>query len=115
VYEDIRLEQINEFSFIEPAPAGQANITMPKTLVLIRKVFKKETGGKLMVMKFMLWETNKVEFGYPAFVIHYTNFSSDRKDPLQRDIRVSDFFVQIERMFYDLMREHVKKGWVEVS
>ena len=32
---------------------------------------------------------------WPAYVFHYTNFSSDRKDTLQRDVAVSDDEAQI--------------------
>lgn len=115
VYEDIRLEQINEFSFIEPTPAGQLSVSLAKSFLLYRSVFKKEAGGKLMVQKFLVWETNKTEAGYPTFVFHYTNFSSDRKDPLQREVRVSNDFEQIRDMYFDSMRANLKKGWIQVE
>lgn len=115
VYEDIRLEQINEFSFIEPALAAQTGVDLKESFLLLRSVFKKETGGKLMVQKFMLWETNKAEAGYTAFVFAYTNFSSDRKEPLQLDVRVSNDFGQIETMCYESMRKNIKTGWLQVA
>ena len=51
---------------------------------------------------------------YPAFVIHYTDFSPNRKEPLQRDIRVSNSQPQIEAMWVGLKEANIKKGWTEV-
>jgi hypothetical protein len=110
VYEDIRLEQINEFSYIEPPEEGAGGELMPSQL-LKRDVYKKESGGKLMVRKFIVWKTNKPGPDYPAYVFHYTDFSSDRKEPLQREVAVSDDEGQIMELYQRSMEGNIKKGW----
>jgi len=111
VYEDIRIEQINDFSYIEPLSDGENDGDITASEMIYRNVYKKETGTKLMVQKFLLWKTNKQNIGYPAYVLHYTNFSSDRKEPLQREICVSDDWNQIDEIFSNYLNEKVKKGW----
>jgi len=65
----------------------------------------------------VMWKTNKEEASreFPAYVIHYTDFSPNRKDPLDREIRVSNDPEQIEVLFAELKAGAIKKGWVEVG
>ncbi|MCL1917423.1 MAG: hypothetical protein FWG14_03770 [Peptococcaceae bacterium] len=115
VYEDIRLEQINEFSYVETEAAGKAApAKLPASEVMKRVVYRKESGKKLMVQKFLVWKTNKLSEEYPGYVFHYTNFSSDRKEPLQREVMISDDEEQILELFEQSVEGNVKKGWVEV-
>jgi hypothetical protein len=111
VYDDIRLEQINEFSYIEPSAEGETIIELAKSRLIQREVYKKGSGAKLMVQKYMLWETNKENAGFTSYVFHYTNYSSDRKDPLQREVYVSNSLEQMHEIFNALRDEKVKKGW----
>jgi hypothetical protein len=62
-----------------------------------------------------VWKTNKSAPEYPGFVFHYTNFSSDRKEPLQREVAISDDEGQIMELYKASLAENVKKGWVAVS
>ena len=114
MYEDIRLEQINDFSYIEPADSLAVADQEPSQ-VIKREVYKKESGGKLMVRKFIVWKTNKPAPEYPAYVFHYTDFSSDRKEPLQRDVSVSDDEKQIMDLYRQSLDGNVKKGWIAVT
>ena len=61
----------------------------------------------------MLWETNKAQESddFPAYVIHFTDFSPNRKTPLERDVRVSNSREQIAQLWDALAAENVKKGW----
>ncbi|MDR2382422.1 MAG: hypothetical protein LBD76_00845 [Prevotellaceae bacterium] len=109
--EDTRLSQINSFSYIS-ADEIKKETELPKSKIIHREVYKKETGGKLMVQKFVVWKTGKEKKPeYPAYVFHYTNFSSDRKEPLQRDVFVSDNEEQIMQIMQDLVDKNIKKGW----
>ena len=110
VYEDIRLEQINEFSYIA-TPEKAAQTEFQSSQLLKREVYKKESGGKLMVRKFVAWKTNKISQEYPGYVFHYTDFSSDRKEPLQRELAISDDESQIMEIYSQSVAENVKKGW----
>lgn len=113
---DVRLTQIAEFAY---APAGEPVASVARggrSELLKREVYKKEQGQKLMVQKFLAWKTNKEETGsYPAYVLHYVNFSSERKDPLQSEVRVSSSQQQILALFDQLLEKNIKKGWVKAE
>ena len=112
-YDDIRLDQINEFSFVEPATLSREEL--PTSTLLRREVFTKYLGDKLMVLKFLVWKTNKPGPEWPSYVFHYTNFSSERKDPLQREVMVSDDESQIMELCDASIEANVKKGWNPVT
>jgi len=114
VYDDIRIEQINDFSYIEAADADSRMDLAPSQL-LRREVYKKESGKKLMIQKFVAWKTNKPAPEYPAYVFHYTNFSSERKEPLQREVAISEDEGQIMELFEKSVKDNVKKGWNAVK
>jgi hypothetical protein len=63
----------------------------------------------------VLWKTNKEsEGGYPGYVVHYTDFSPNRKTPLEREIRVSNSREQIEALWKGLEEENIVKGWNKI-
>ena len=53
----------------------------------------------------------RAEAEYPAYIIACTDYSPDRAEPLQRDIRVSNSRTQIEQLWDDLAKEKIVKGW----
>jgi ATP-dependent DNA ligase len=110
-FDDVRLSQINSFSYMLENEIKQSN-ELPKSKIIHREVYRKTTGEKLMVQKFVVWKTGKEKrVEYPAYVFHYTNFSSDRKEPLQRDVFVSDNEDQIMQIMQDTIDKNIKKGW----
>ena len=111
--EDVALSQIDEFS-ATPTPIAPEP-ELPPSELLKRVVYVKQLGGKLMVQKFVVWKTNKPKPDYPGYVFHYTNYSSDRKDPLQREVMVSDDADQIMELMEASLTENVKKGWAPVG
>lgn len=113
-FDDIRLTQINEFSYVEPS--DQAGSTkMPTSELLRRLVYTKQSGSKLMIQKFLVWKTNKPAPDYPGYVFHYTNFSTDRKDPLQREVQISNDETQILALLETALTENIKRGWSVVK
>ena len=110
---DVRLSQLSD---ICPFAERKAAAELPKSTLLRRKVFKKVAKDKVMLQKFVAWKTNKEsDPRYPAYVFHYTDYSSGRKDPLKKDIRVAPTEAQIAAIFDAFLAENVKKGWNEVS
>lgn len=113
---DVRLSQVEDISNSEPEDRESVDIAtrteeMPKSKLLTREVYRKELGSKIMVQKYMVWKTNKEQTGdYVAYVFYYTNFSSDRKEPLQREVNISDSFEQIMQLKDKAMEENIKKG-----
>ncbi|MDR3212960.1 MAG: hypothetical protein LBT71_03435 [Azoarcus sp.] len=111
---DVRLAQIGEFSFAPTINAAPQTEEASTSELLRREVYKKETGGKLMVQKFLAWKTHKETNGYPACVFSFTDFSSGRADPLKNEVRISENEAQILSIFEDYLAKNIKKGWVRV-
>ena len=99
--------------FIDLSTPEKHTAALPKSEVLMRKVYQKTQKDKIMVQKFMVWKTNKEDIDprYPAYVLFYTNFSSQRKEPLQTDIRISSDKEQILALAESFILKNVKKGW----
>lgn len=111
---DIRLSQITDLC--EFADVKTVNLNeLPKSEVMVRKVYVKTQKDKRMVQKFLVWKTNKEQTGrFPAYVLHHTDYSATRKDALKRDIRVSNSLEQIHALLDQFVAENIKKGWNEV-
>jgi hypothetical protein len=113
--QDARLAQIAEFAFAGDIKPDAYSGEPPRSKLLRRDVYKKEAGGKLMVQKFMAWKTNKEAHGYPAYVFSCTNFSSERAEPLNSEVRISSNEAQILEICQDFVEKNVKKGWVKAG
>jgi hypothetical protein len=107
---DVRLAQVEEY-WSWPVPPAAVSADLPRSEMLRREVYTKGSGGKLMVQKFLVWRTNKTDFGYPGFVLAYTNFSSGRAEPLATEVRISSSESQIMVLADDLIATKVKSGW----
>ena len=105
------------------APKATAAADLPKSEILARRVFVKETPGKgeappkLMVQKYLLWKTNKEEADprYPAYVYHFTDYSSGRAEALKRSVRISSSREQLAGLMDADIAANVKKGWQEMD
>lgn len=113
---DVSCHQISKLVEVNNINADATSFTLPKTEVIRREVFTKQLKGETMVRKFLLLKTNKqaVSEEHPAYAIHYTDFSPNRKDPLARDVRISNSLEQIEQLYVDMKAENIKKGWLSV-
>lgn len=110
---DIRISQLTNLVDVPHAERDARAMTLPQSQVLKREVFTKVQKDALMVRKFVLWKTNKETDSddYPAYVLHYTDFSPNRKSPLSRDIRVSSSESQIIQLLEAMIADNIKKGW----
>lgn len=111
---DIRISQITDFC--EFAEGKRVELPkLPKSTILSRRVFTKTTAGRTAVQKFLVWKTNKETTGrFPAYVFHHTDYCDGRKEPLARDLRISNDCNQIMALAEDLILAKIKKGWVEI-
>ena len=108
--DDVRFE----YTFVSDQTEA-ADVEAPKSKLLKREVYKKESGAKIMVQKFLVWKTNKEHLPeYPAYVFYYNNFSSDRKETFQSEVNISDDEKQIMKIMDASIAENVKKGWTKV-
>lgn len=111
---DVRLSQLTDLCAFQVKEVGSQG-ALPKSQKLIRRVFVKESGGKRMLQKYLVWKTNKESAGnFPAYILHFTDYSPSRLEALKRDIRVSDSEDQIMELCQQMIESNVKKGWEEV-
>jgi hypothetical protein len=114
---DVRLAQITSLVDVPLADTDARQFTLPASEVLRREVWTKHLKGQTAVRKLVLWETHKAGDGsdFPAYVVHLTDYSPNRKTPLERDIRVSSSVEQIQELWQELLAEYVVKGWIKAS
>ena len=110
---DVRISQVTDLIPVAMADVDASEMTMSKCTVEEREVYTKVLKGETMVRKFVRWKTNKEsESGdFPAYVVHYTDFSPNRKTPLNREVRVSNSKDQIKELWEGLKKDNIKKGW----
>ena len=110
---DVRIAQLADVVELPQADKDSRQLVLPKSEILRREVYIKELKGEQMVRKLVLWKTNKEQLAddFPAYVVHLTDFSPNRKDPLSRDMRISSSFQQIQQLFEQLKTENITKGW----
>jgi len=93
--EDIGWTQITR---LLPIAESNEELKVGASEVIRRQVWSKEGSGKVDVRKLVLWKTNKDAAGYPAFVIHWTDYSSTRKSPLDREVRLAPMRRKLSRL-----------------
>lgn len=110
---DVRVSQLSDLTPFEELEK-EKNDLLESTL-LERRVFKKVSGSKTMIHKFLLWKTNKEQSGcFPAFVAYHTDFSNGRKDMLKRDMLYTNEENHARELLDAEITSHIKKGWEEV-
>ena len=111
---DIRISQLTDLCPFEEQHATMGKLE--KSQLLERRVFRKISGDKIMLHKFLIWKTNKERTGrYPAYIFFHTDYSSGRKDILKRDMSYSSDEQQIRDILVSEMESNIKKGWEEVA
>jgi len=112
--EDVGISQITKIISLETNE--KSNSELKESKLLHREVYVKESKGIKKVRKFVVWKTNKEESNeFPAFVYHYTDYSPGRKDPLKKEIKVSENQKEIEMVLKTELEENIKKGWEKVN
>ena len=110
---DVRISQLTDICPFEEPEGGKAELA--KSELLERHVYKKVSGEKVMLHKFLLWKTNKEQSGrYPAYIIFHTDYSSARKEMIKRDMLYSNDEQQIRDLLSAEIADNVKKGWEKV-
>ena len=110
---DVRISQVTDLIPVAKADIDATEMKMAQCVIEEREVYTKVLKGETMVRKFVRWKTNKEsESGdFPAYVVHYTDFSPNRKTPLNREVRVSNSHEQIKELWEELKTANIKKGW----
>ena len=86
---------------------------LPASEVLRREVYVQHKGDKHGVRKLLVFQTHKeaLDASYPAYVVHFTDYSAGRKDPLKRTVRLAPTAEAAEALAEDLLQANIKKGW----
>jgi hypothetical protein len=72
--------------------------------------------GNRMVRKLLLWKTNKDDqTDYPGYVVYLTDFSPNRQNPLERDIRIAQSERSAREMFKEMAEKNFVGGWEKVA
>lgn len=112
---DIRMSQLTERVVVRDLTRVVSAHARPKSEVVMREVYTKETKGKVAVRKLLVWKTNKeAESDFPAYVVHWTDYSADRKTPLEREVRQAPTEAEARKIADGLLVENIKKGWARV-
>jgi hypothetical protein len=114
---DVRLSQLNEQVPLRDLDAKAVPLDLPRSELVQRRVWKKDGKGGLAVRKFLVWKTSKERVwpGWPAWVVHFTDYSPDRKTRLERTIRTAQNKADALVIAEALVAENIKKGWEEVA
>lgn len=94
---------------VSPQSAGN------RVKVAMRRVWTKSAKGKDAVRKILVWDTgHDGSDGWPAWIVHFTDYSPDRKTPLERTFRTARSKDEALHVAERIIAENVKKGWTEV-
>lgn len=108
---DIRFAQIDDYALKDPAE--KIAVDLPKSKVIRREVWTKETKGVIAVRKLVVWQTNKQEIDttYPGYVVHWTDYSPGRASPLDREVKLAPNEKSAIAIADAMVEENIKKGW----
>lgn len=113
---DVRLEQLSERVAVPELDRSATPVRLQASTVIRREVYKKETRGRVAVSKILVWKTNKegLDPDFLAYVIHWTDYSERRKEPLKRDVRPAPSLEEAVRIAERMLEEGIKRGWKAV-
>jgi hypothetical protein len=111
---DARQTQINDW--LLPALHSDTVGGLPKSTLMRREVWKKDAKGKVAVRKLLVWKTNKeANPAFPAYVVHWTDYSAGRGTPLDREVRLAMEESVAMQIADAMVTDNIKKGWEKVT
>ena len=116
VVDDVNISQVTDLVPVPEADKSAHADDDPASEILERTVYTKVMKGNTMVRKLVLWKTNKTDRAdFPGFVVYLTDFSPNRQNPLERDIKISNTERKAKQMFDDMARKIFITGWEKVG
>ena len=114
---DARVAQLEERVLAGGFTGKLAPRALPASSVVRREVWTKSSKNGTAVRKLLVWKTGKESqwSGWPAWIVHFTDYSPDRKTPLERTMRTAVCEVDAMAVAADMITENIKKGWDPVS
>jgi hypothetical protein len=113
----VRFAQLQDYLPAPSAATAASASTLPPSKLVRREVWTKTTKGQLAVRKLLVWQTNKAEGSqrYPAYVVHWTDYSAGRAEPLDRDVRPAPDEATAQAIAQEFIDANIKKGWEKVG
>lgn len=114
--DDVNISQVSDLVDVPDTERSAHEDDDPASQLLERTVYTKIMKGNTMVRKLLLWRTNKTDRNdYPGFVVYLTDFSPNRMNPLEREIKISNDERRAKQMFDELARKNFITGWEKVA
>jgi hypothetical protein len=115
VVDDVNIRQVNDLVKV-PEIEKSAHVEQAEPSEIIeRTVYTKTMKGNKMVRKLLLWKTNKENNPeFPAYVVYLTDFSPNRQNPLERDVKVASTAKDARSLFDALAKKNFIGGWEKV-
>ena len=114
---DVRFSQLLERTHVDSTDQPIQITELPKSNLVERMVWTKDNKGQKAVQKMLVWKTGKEtkDPNFPAFVVHWTDYSQGRKDPLKREVRLAPNEKQAKAIGAEMIEAKIKKGWVQTN
>ena len=62
-----------------------------------------------------VWTKETADNAFPAFVVHWTDYSAGRANPLDREVRLAPDEAGAMKIADAMIEENIKKGWNKVA
>ncbi|MDA9814491.1 hypothetical protein N9B95_05615 [Candidatus Pelagibacter sp.] len=112
-FEDCGIDQIIKVSGIPKSEFKELNNKdLPKSKIIKKETFKKESKKGTAIRKFLFWKSNKEKASdYPSYLCYYLDYSEGRSNPIKRKLYPFEDEKLGLNHFKNLVSENIKKGW----
>jgi hypothetical protein len=112
-FEDCGIDQIIKVCGIPKSEFKEINNKdLPKSKIIKKETFKKESKKGTAIRKFLFWKSNKEKTSdYPSYLCYYLDYSEGRSDPIKRKLYPFEDEKLGLNHFKNLVSENIKKGW----
>ncbi|HEX6278671.1 MAG TPA: hypothetical protein VFZ49_01530 [Pyrinomonadaceae bacterium] len=115
VVDDVNIRQVNDLVKVPEVNKSAHTEKADPSKLLEREVYTKVMKGNKMVRKLLLWKTNKEDHpDFPAFVVYLTDFSPNRQNPLERDIKIASTEKDARKLYDTVAKKNFIGGWEKV-
>ena len=114
--EDVNISQVSDLVRVPEADKSAHEDDDPASEIIERTVYTKTMKGNKMVRKLLLWKTNKKDRNdFPGYVVYLTDYSPNRQNPLERDIKISNNENTARKFFDQMAEKNFISGWEKVG
>jgi ATP-dependent DNA ligase len=116
VIEDVNIRQISDLVEVPDIDKPAHEAVAPPSKLIDRTVYTKVMKGEKMVRKLLLWKTNKESSNeFPAYVVYLTDFSPNRQNPLEREVKIASTEAAAKELYAELAKKNFVSGWEKAA